>query len=953
MECFEIWCVRRRFGATKHVSGPRQQLLLPFGDLGGMDPKLLSQFGQRLVTFDRGQRHLRLEGRSVIPSRSFHCLAPLVDHLAVALVKPGYHLSYCPNFRSPLCLNALSETTDAKAKESELEALFLKHSYLACIARFLVWASLAQETPKRELRKIAQEVLSGRFFESRNVANLVEDDFFQWVRYEESTKILAPAWERILGQLLTYDLTRIGEDVLKGIYQELIHPRDRHDLGEYYTPDWLCERIITEILPTTGFASVLDPACGSGSFLRAAIKHQQRTNSCLSENILLQKTLEHVVGIDIHPLAVIIARATYVLALGASIRTADRPIQIPVYLADSLFLPTEVTQLTIMDQAAGIELKFGGETAVLPECLIHRSELFDDAIAACARIAAEHSRTNKETSETMGAYLEKALPTITSLGASDCAEAMTGLWQFTDALAGLIRRKKNSIWGFIVRNNYRPAMLRDRFEYIVGNPPWLSYRYISDPEYQKEVKRRAITEYGIAPKIKKLMTQMEIASVFLAHCLKTFGKEGCRLGFVMPRSILSADQHANLRTRSYTAPFRLTQYWDLLGVKPLFQVPSCVIFAIRDQYKGKQEDILPALEWFGSLPAKDIPWAVAENNLQPIKRKGTVICLGNRTAFSTSPGRNRPNSPSSYTNRFHQGATILPRNFYFVRIDQPPRKVRPNGLYWAITDPEQAEDAKPPYRDVELQGQIEGRFLYMTCLSRHILPFVVLSPATVAVPVEAHKGLLCVRTAEQLRKDGYREMASWMRKVEGIWHEKRKDKAAQQNVYEWLDYQNKLTAQNLTNQHIVLYNAAGTNVSAAYLNRSSLPLEFLIDHKLYWLPCSSEDEANFLVAILNSEAVNKAIKPFQSMGLLGERDIHKKVLDLPIPEYDTRRVDHTNLVNLGKIIREKAMGLVLSGPLPSTLARQRALIRESFRDDFQEVDKLVINLLELHWAPLY
>lgn len=73
----------------------------------------------------------------------------------------------------------------------------------------------------------------------------------------------------------------------------------------------------------------------------------------------------------------------------------------------------------------------------------------------------------------------------------------------------------------------------------------------------------------------------------------------------------------------------------------------------------------------------------------------------------------------------------------------------------------------------------------------------------------------------------------------------------------------------------------------------------MLDHTLYWLPCSSPDEAHFLVAILNSRAVNEAIKPFQSMGLLGERHIHKKVLDLPIPEYDSRVTLHASLAEWG------------------------------------------------------
>lgn len=74
MQRFEIgrlrWCLR----PAKHAFGSSQQLFLPVGDLSGMYPELLSQFGPRLVAFDGGQRHLGLEGHSMIPSRSLHRL---------------------------------------------------------------------------------------------------------------------------------------------------------------------------------------------------------------------------------------------------------------------------------------------------------------------------------------------------------------------------------------------------------------------------------------------------------------------------------------------------------------------------------------------------------------------------------------------------------------------------------------------------------------------------------------------------------------------------------------------------------------------------------------------------------------------------------------------------------------------------------------------------------------
>src|SRR5262249_51823118 len=153
--------------------------------------------------------------------------------------------------------------------------------------------------------------------------------------------------------------------------------------------------------------------------------------------------------------------------------------------------------------------------------------------------------------------------------------------------------------------------------------------------YQAEIKQRAITEYRIAPRSQRLLTQMELATVFLAHAITSFGRDGARLGFVMPRSILSADQHSNLRTRSYTAPLRLTAYWDLREVRELFNVPACVLFARRDVERGNMKDLLPVKEWVGELESRDVPWALAKDFLQSTETTGRVLVLGQeRTAFS-------------------------------------------------------------------------------------------------------------------------------------------------------------------------------------------------------------------------------------------------------------------------------------------------------------------------------
>src|ERR1051326_8516756 len=219
------------------------------------------------------------------------------------------------------------------ALHPELLHLFLKHTYLASIAKLLIWASLSKGNTEESLRDVARETLSGRFFEARNIANMVEDDFFQWVRGSKAEAVMAPVWERILDQMLTYDLSRLSQDVMKGVYQELIDPKDRHEMGEYYTPEWLCEKIVADLLPSKGFVSVLDPTCGSGSFLRATISHFLTANPEGGNAERLKSILKNVVGIDIHPVAVTIARATYVLAIRSLIKDVRRPIQIPIYLA--------------------------------------------------------------------------------------------------------------------------------------------------------------------------------------------------------------------------------------------------------------------------------------------------------------------------------------------------------------------------------------------------------------------------------------------------------------------------------------------------------------------------------------------------------------------------------------------------------------------------------------------
>ncbi|MEW6215284.1 MAG: N-6 DNA methylase, partial [Nitrospirota bacterium] len=193
------------------------------------------------------------------------------------------------------------------------EELFLRHSYLAVFTKLIVWMRISENTIVPSSDMIIK-ILDGEFFIEQGIDNFLEEDFFSWIVREQTKETGLDISRKLINQLANYNLRELSEDILKSLYQELVDPETRHDLGEYYTPDWLAQRMVEHILRDSPSASVLDPSCGSGTFLYMVIRHKK---SVLGQK---QGTLDHiiknVVGIDIHPLAVITAKTNYLLALG-------------------------------------------------------------------------------------------------------------------------------------------------------------------------------------------------------------------------------------------------------------------------------------------------------------------------------------------------------------------------------------------------------------------------------------------------------------------------------------------------------------------------------------------------------------------------------------------------------------------------------------------------------------
>jgi methylase of polypeptide subunit release factors len=506
--------------------------------------------------------------------------------------------------------------------------LFIKHTYLATVARLVAFFHLQPDAPLSSDPEL-EDVIRGTYFRDRaGLPNFIEEDFFTWFLDKGVREEGLALVRRLMDTLGTLDFSGVTEDVLKGLYQELVDPQARHDLGEYYTPDWLAERILTEdlALPEDPCRSLLDPACGSGTFLFIAIRIIKEALAQRGEtsDAILTHVLDNVVGVDVHPLAVIIARTNYLMALGELLRGPRGEVSIPVYLADSLRLPEVEKAIagsavegsyTIPTQEPRLALQIPESLALSPHGLDHALFRMGGQYLSALRAARSQEATDKAFEGFRNYLVSLETPRKPFVLEPEAAGVLLETFRI---LADLDRQGKDTLYFFILRNALRPTILSRRgFDLVVGNPPWLSLRYIRHARYARWVKAQVVGEYGLLnSRQTHLFTQMELATLFFARAADLYLRDGGTIAFVMPRSVMVAQQHERFTSfflKGGSLVLDLKRLLDLEGVAPLFNVPACVLVA----EKGRETHYpVEALAFRGDLGAKNLPWASAQEQLE-------------------------------------------------------------------------------------------------------------------------------------------------------------------------------------------------------------------------------------------------------------------------------------------------------------------------------------------------
>ena len=794
------------------------------------------------------------------------------------------------------------------------ESLFIEHTYLTIISKAIAYISFFDD------RKVlsGEDLLNGKSFDEANVFGVVEDDFFSWiVSFEKGNNLI----KQIASHIERFDFSTIEADILKGLYEGLIRQEQRHKLGEYYTPDWLAEKVCRETIKKPLDYRVIDPSCGSGTFLFHSIKLliEKAKRSGISSKEIIGLICEKIAGIDIHPVAVIFSRITYLLAMLEEIKK-DRPddVIVPVYLGDSL----QWSKDDILGQYnLRIEVPEDKNTGakrrelLFPQSICKNSDKFDKVLSKMIELAGQHKDQSM-----FQAWLGKQ---------SNDEDEYNILSETYKDLLELQKEDRNHIWGYVARNLTRPIWLSSetqKADVVIGNPPWLKFNSMNQKMQTKfKDECKATLLWDTTTNSSNLQTSQDISTYFFIMSAHLYMREKGTLAFVMPYGIINGEHHSSFRTGHFQIVgndmyIKFKKVWAFDSqVKNLFKIPSCVFFSERKKLEEKSMTN-KIIAFKGSLPQKNSSLKEADAVLSLEYKNWTV---------------NDYERYSYYYDKFKQGASLVPRRFNFVE------EIQRGQLGSSSTTPLVkgiiSNQDKTPWNSIEpLEAKIESQFLRPVYTGQSIAPFRVLKLNTGVIPWDNKNGVMNAGEAEL---NGFTYLGNYLEKVETLWN---KNSSGKMTFKERINYQNLLENQFPISKLRIAYTASGTKVAAVLLEDS----QGIVDTKLYWFNVSDRNEGTYLEGILNSDFLIKTIADLQSQGQWGRRDIHRHLLKPPIPKYDSKNKLHKDIIHYTKQIRKIAQDVEIESSWYFIKSRKKIRDEIKNKKEWHKLNDLICRLLE-------
>jgi len=845
---------------------------------------------------------------------------------------------------SPSKLEALiGHYSVGKPDNVDVEKLmFAVHTYYTLVMKLLtaevisyfnpVFGSPLQKLENAYLRsrdELKNELLDleeGGIIAKIGIRNFLEADYFAWYLDEWNDEVVKGVIEIVRG-LSEYDPATVEldpdrvKDLFKQLYQNLVPKKVRHDLGEYFTPDWLAELVLREVEYDGNVDKrVLDPACGSGTFLVLLIKELKNyaeEHFVTDKRELIQKIVGNVVGFDLNPLAVLASRANYVIALGDLIRYIPREgIEIPVYLADSILVSRKAT--------------FSGEWVVnlatsvgefsLPHEVIDKNLLTQvlGEIETC--IKGDYS----------GSEFEKLIKRdFTNLK----DDSITSLTELYDKIKGLEKEGKNRIWTRLLKNSFAPLLMGE-FDFVVGNPPWVRWGYL--PDGYRDATLKLWKDYKLFS-LKGMEARLgsgekDLSMLFTYVAAHRYLKQGEKLAFLITQEVFKAkgagEGFRNFRVKGN--PIKVLKAHDLVSLKPFENAANkTALIVLR---KGELTDYpVPYILWKkkrGKRLDANISYDDAlertERDELLAKPIGTNKSSWQTFEAGTDEILDKLHGKSVYKAR--RGASVDPYGVFYVNIKQ----VFGDGTILIENLPELGK------REIsKVEERIEDNLVFPAVRGGDIKRW------------NAEPEVYVLIAQDPKKRVGYKE--EWMKlnlpRTYGYLHRfkdillSRGSNVVRELAEKTSFYTMYGIGEYTFAAYKVVWKRMANDITAVVLSKIFTPIgekDEIPTDTTSLIAFNGEDEAHYFCAILNSSVVRFFIQSYSSAGRgFGAPSIIKH---LRIPKYAKSNPQHQKLSSLSKQAHELAKKYYEHNDLEA---------QNELKEVEEEIDRSVADLYEI------
>ena len=796
--------------------------------------------------------------------------------------------------------------------------LFSMQTFFNIFLKLLIYSFLSQLvnpgfSTKQELSKAEIDSLfDGTYDYGTNlVDNFFEAHFMEWFTYTCSG-----FEEEIVNDTLQiidkFDLSTFVlkpenvQDILQEVYMELIPSKMRHLMGEYFSPDWIVEHVLDMAGYNGGIdKTLIDPCAGSGPFLTQSIKRiiLKKKGVLTKEDII--KITNNIVGFDINPISVVSAKANYILIMfSAFFDNCDEefgnPVSIPVFIADSILSPVVYTEEN------GDTLKL---TTSVGELELPKFESFkkgNEFLKQLSYFIHEKPKYEVFKNLMLGKKLikEEDLPIVKNL---------------FDRLYVLHRSGKDSFWPIILKNSFAPTMIGNKFDYVVGNPPWIAWKSMS--KSYREGTLAIWQSYGIFEKnaYDKKTTHDDFGMAVTYVSLDQYLKNNGIMVFLLPASFLKSTKGGEgfrkfeIIRNGQNIPFSVLSVHDFSNVS-LFTIPAVAIKFKKNIAMEYPMNDYNMISQVGRKSKID-----THSNWDDVNKKLSVEVLSaqpvdmsnNQSAWLTLNDMTFANNVLDVSKpRYYKGRKgIEPAGAKGVYILKEPRKCD-NGLLEIENDITRQRRQDIIDKGIN-KGKIEENYIYPMLGGRNISKWKVKSNEFMLVPhtsqykygiPEEELAKECPETYQWL--DFYHDELLKTRIQNGkFFNPKIQPFYRLDNVgeYTYSPYKVLWKEQTGSMSAVVVstyYNSVPNPNTDIFTDDKII----VVDSKVLMLDVYDESEAYYVCGIINSPNITDVIDGYAVSTNRGV-DVLKYVA---IPKFDTNNELHKKISEISKAIHELA-----------------------------------------------